>query len=103
MRTVPQALIWEILTRGRWALIAAACGANFLPFLLFTALRHQGGLDPADPSFVIMQVVLVQLNMFAFGSAVMTSQGQLSRLYAYPIRTSTIVFWHLVPAMGLMA
>ncbi|MDZ4684356.1 MAG: hypothetical protein SH850_04650 [Planctomycetaceae bacterium] len=103
MRSVPQALIWELLTRGRWALIAAVCGANLLPALLFTALRHQGGLDTADPSFIVMQVVLVQLNMFAFGSAVMTSQGLLSRLYAYPVRTSTIVFWHLAPAMALMA
>ncbi|HUQ67990.1 MAG TPA: hypothetical protein VM165_00615 [Planctomycetaceae bacterium] len=103
MQTVPQALIWELLTRGRWSLMAAVCGANLLPAFLFTALRHQGGLDTADPSFVIMQVVLVQLNMFAFGSAVMTAQGQLSRLYAYPIRSSTIVLWHLVPAMGLMA
>lgn len=103
MRSVPQALIWELLTRGRWSLIAAACGANLLPILLFTTLRYHGALDAAEPSFVIMQVTLVQINMFIFGSAVMLAQGRVTRLYAFPAPTSTIVFWQLAPAMGLMA
>jgi hypothetical protein len=102
MRSVPQALIWELLSRGRWCLPAAACGANLMPLLIFGALRYHGALDPAEPAFLVMQIVLVQINMFAFGSGVMTAQGPLSRLYAYPVTTATIVTWHLVPAMTLM-
>lgn len=102
MRTVPSALIWEMATRDRWQMILMVCAGSALPLLLYSALRYHGAIDPADPSFMIMHVTLVQINMFIFGAGVMTSLGPIKRLYAYPATTSTLVTWQLVPAMVLM-
>src|SRR4051812_14608220 len=102
MRSSPWILIWEMLYLGRWSLIAAALGANVLPILLFSALRRTGALDPTDPSQFVMHIMLIQLNMFAFGAGVIAAQGNPSRLYTAPIRTSTLVAWHLLPAALLV-
>ncbi len=103
MRSIAFAMIWEMLYRGRWSLIAAALGANLLPLLLESTLHRVGGIDPADPSQIVMHVVLVQMNLFLFGAAVISAQGNPARLYAAPIPTSTLVTWHLLPAMVLIS
>jgi len=103
MRSIPEAMTWELLRHGRWALIGGLLGANLLPALLFTALRLQGVVNPGEPSSIAMHVVLVQLNMFIFAAAVFTAQGPPSRLYAYPLPTSTLVAWHLLPVMVAVA
>lgn len=103
MRTVPSALIWEFLTRGRWQLLLMTCMGNTIPLLLFTALRTHGALDTDDSAFIVVHFALVQVNMFVFGAGMMLALGQMSRLYAYPVRTSTLVTWHLLPTMVLMA
>ncbi len=103
MRSIPLAMTWETFQRGRWGLLLGALGANALPMMLLAALRHEGGVEPADPSLIVMQVTLVQINMFAFGAAIFSAQGAPSRLYAYPIRTEAIVAWHMLLAMALIA
>lgn len=103
MRSIPLAMTWEMLSRGRWGLIAAALGANVLPAMLFTALRHEVAVDPGDPSLIVMHVVLVQINMFLFGAAVFAAQGAPSRLYAFPVPTSSLVAWQMLPAMAVVA
>jgi hypothetical protein len=103
MRSIPLAITWEMLRRGRWTLLAAALGANALPALLFTALRHDGAIDPADQSQIIMHVMMVQINWFMFGTAVVSSLAPMSRLYAFPVPTSSLVAWHLLPAMTAVA
>jgi hypothetical protein len=50
MRSIPLAITWEMLKRGRWGLLLGALGANALPVFLFAALAHDGATDPADQS-----------------------------------------------------
>lgn len=103
MRSIPVAMTWEMLTRGRWNLLAFAIVANLLPALLLTALRHEGIDDPGIPSMLVIQVMLVQLNMLIFGCALFDAQGQPSRLYALPIPTASLVAWQMLAAMLAMA
>jgi len=102
MRSIPLALTWELLHRGRWTLPAAALGANVMPLLLLTALRSEGGVDPGDPSMLIIHIVLAQISMLCFASALYAAQGPPSRLFALPVTNATLVAWHLVPSMVLM-
>src|SRR5579885_1005999 len=102
MRSVPTALTWELFTRGRWNLLLAVFGANLLPILLLTALRRDGVIvSDNEPAFLIMHVVLLQIMMLTFGAAVFSSQGDVKRLFTYPIPTTTLVAWHMLPAMVL--
>ncbi len=103
MQTIPRALIWELLVHGRGTLMLGLLGANILPVLLFTALAQQGPLDPTDSSYVTLCVMLTQVHLFVFGVTVVSAQGQVSRLYATPIPNSTMVLWHVLPAMLLVA
>jgi hypothetical protein len=96
-------MTWDLVRRGWWKMLAAALGALLLPFLLLSALELEGGFDRDDPSLLIMNIVLAQMSMLMFAAAVMTSQGQLTRFYALPITTSTLVTWLFVPAMALIA
>ena len=103
MRSVPVTLTWEMLTRGRWTLLAFALAANVMPVFLLTAMRNDGRLDPQEPSSLIMHVVLIQINMFIFGAALFDAAGQPARLYALPITTASLVAWQMLPAMAAMA
>ena len=103
MRSIPAAMTWEFLARGRWALPAAALGAFLFPAIVFTAMEHDGSLNPNDPSMFVMCMVMMQLNMLAFVAALMSAQRPMSRLYAYPASTATLVAWRLLPAMAAIA
>ncbi|HEV3004324.1 MAG TPA: hypothetical protein VGX78_07670, partial [Pirellulales bacterium] len=103
MRSIPWTMTCEMLQHGRWGLLAAALGANLLPAILLTALRYDGALVRGDPSQVVIHVALVQINMFLFAAAVFAAQGHPSRLYAFPVPTSQLVAWHLLPAMVAVA
>lgn len=103
MRSIPLALTWEMLSRGRWTLLAGVLGAAAFPTLIFTALRSEGVIPLDDPVQLLMHVLLMQINMFAFGASVLSAQGKLSRLYTYPASSATIVAWHMLPAMAAMA
>src|SRR5580704_4935508 len=101
MRSIPLAMTWEMLRRGWWVLALGALGANALPVLLFTVLRYEGPLDPADQSQIIMNMVIVQINVFLFAAAASAALGPPSRLYTFPVSTSSLVAWHLV--LGMLA
>lgn len=103
MRSIPVAMTWEMLTRGRWTLLAFAIAANLLPAFLLSALRHEGLDDPGIPSMLVIQIMLVQINMLTFGCALFDAGGRLSRLYALPIPTTSLVAWQMLPAMAAMA
>jgi hypothetical protein len=103
MRSIPLAMTWELLRRGRWWLIVGFVVANALPMMIFGNLQHQRALMPHDRSFVIINFMMMQINMFIFGVAIFAVQAHPSRLYSMPVRTSTIVAWHLFPAMAVMA
>lgn len=103
MRSIPVAMMWETLQRGRWGLLLGLLGANLWPLMVLAALGQEGGFDPEDHSLTVMFVVLVQMSMFMFGAAIFSAQGTPARLYAYPIRTESLVAWHMLPAMALVA
>jgi hypothetical protein len=103
MRSIPVAMIWETLRRGRWNLITSALAANAVPCLLFSVLGHEGALDPADSSQIAMHVVFAQIYPFLFGFAALAAIGSPARLYALPIRTSTLVVLQMLLAMLLVA
>lgn len=102
MRSIPAAMIWEIFQRGRWQLIGGMLGANLLPVILLTLLRIEAGgeMDPIELRGVFTSLSLI--NMMVFAAAILASQGSPSRLYTYPIPSSTLAAWHMIPAMGLM-
>jgi hypothetical protein len=103
MRSIPLAMTWELLHRGRWWLIGAMLCASALPAIIFAALANERGFDPHFDGLIVIHVVMMQINMFIFGAAVFAAQGHPSRLYTYPVSNSTIVAWHLLPAMAVMA
>jgi hypothetical protein len=103
MRSIPAAMTWEMLSRGRWSLLAAALFGVIFPGLLLFALRIDGALDPHDASMIILHIVTMQMNLVLFAFAIFAAQGRTARLYAYPVRTSTLVACRLAPAMVLMA
>jgi hypothetical protein len=103
MPSIPRALTWELLYHGRWGLLAALLGANALPLTLMAALSHDGALDPAEPALVMVHYILLQVSALIFGAAVYAAQGHPWRLYAWPVPTSTLVLWRMLPAMLLIA
>ena len=102
MRSIPVTMTWEMLSRGRWSLLAFALAANVFPVFLLTAMRHDGSLDPDDSSMLTMQLTMMQIQMFIFGCAAFDAQGQPARLYAMPIPTSSLVAWQMLPSMVLV-
>jgi hypothetical protein len=103
MRSIPLAMTWELLWSGRWGLVAAALAANAVPIAILAALRTEGAINPDDSSGFLMHLVMMQLNMVIFGAALLVVQGEPARLYAWPLRTSTLVAWRLLPTMALAA
>lgn len=103
MHSIPAAMMWETLHRGRLILFGSALAANALPLLLFTALGHDGALDPSDPNQIAMHIVFVQIYPFLFGIAALSAVGAPARLYALPIRTGTLVLLQSLQAMLLVA
>ena len=102
MKSIPLALTWELLRRGRWRFLIGALAANALPAIILASLRLEGGLSPREPSTIQIHYIMMQFNMLAFGAMVFAVQGKPSRLYALPVSTAAIVAWHLLPAMIIM-
>lgn len=102
MRSIPWAMTWEMLHRGRWSLSAAFLTANALPILLLAALRRDGAIDPQDSSVFIMHMVLMQIGALVFGAAIFSAQGQMASLYVFPLSSATLVAWRMLPAMACM-
>src|SRR5437899_1064221 len=100
MKSVPQAITWELVWNGRWGLPAALLAANALPAMILTALRSEGALDPAEESNLVIQVVVTIMNAATFGAAIMSAQGRPSRLYAFPVSTATLVAGQMLPGMA---
>jgi len=103
MRTIPAAMTWELLARGRWSILATWLGAIAFPGFILVALNSMGRVDPFDPAMLLVHLILTQVGMFVVAAAVFTAQGPMSKLYAYPARTSTLVAWRIGPAMGTVA
>jgi hypothetical protein len=103
MRSIPAALTWEFLRRGRWLLANAFCGVLAFQLMLFGTLLRDGALDPDDPGLLLMQVLLTQIGLLGIGAGIMTAQGVPARIFTLPISTSGIAIGHLLPAAVVSA
>jgi hypothetical protein len=103
MNSIPAAMTWEMLRRGRWQLLFALLGGIAFPAFILTALRHDGALNLLDPSMLLMNLHLTLVSGVIFGAAVFGVQTGISHLYGYPIRTAALVAWRIIPGMALMA
>jgi hypothetical protein len=100
MKSIPFAITWELLWKNPWNLIAGFLCANSLPALLFSALQ-KAGVDFQDTSMIMIHSTLLLTNICIFAVSLFSVQGSPSRLYGYPIKTSTLVACHLIPTMVL--
>lgn len=102
MRSIPYVMAWELVRRGRWQMLLAALGANLMPFLLLTALRMEGPLDPNDLAMITMQMILIIFQPAVFAAALFSAIDSTPRSYTLPVPTATLVAWKMIPAMVLM-
>ncbi len=102
MRSIPVAMTWELLSQLRWTLPVSVLGANAMPVFLLSALRLQGLTEWDDPSTIVIHFMLVQVSMFCFAAGVFAAQGAPAWLFAYPIRTTTLVASQMFSAMLLV-
>jgi hypothetical protein len=103
MRSIPAALAWELFERGKWNFLGAFLTANALPIVLLASMRHEGALFPEDRSMIAIHVTMLLINAAIFGAVLFAAMGTPSRLRAFPVSSSTIVIWQLLPAMVVVA
>lgn len=100
MRSIPQALMWELFWHGRgWIPVFYFLG-NLIQVLLLALLSHLG-VDPQDHAFLVLHVCFVPITIVLVGGGILPAQGSLSRLYPAPISTASLVAWHMLPG-GLL-
>ncbi|MEI8210627.1 MAG: hypothetical protein WCI02_00620 [Planctomycetota bacterium] len=102
MRSIPQALLWETLSRGRWSLPGLFLLGNGLPLLVYGSL-YGSGIKAADPIYVILQFSLLPLVILQFAMGISIAQGPMSRLYTWPVSSNTIVAWHTLSGAAILA
>src|SRR6516162_3327723 len=103
MKSVPAALAWELFERGKWNFLGAFLTGNALPIVLLATMRHEGALFPEDRSMIAIHVTMLLINAAVVGAVLFSAMGSPSRLRAFPISSSTIVIWQLLPAMVVVA
>jgi len=103
MRSIPAALTWELFERGKWSFLGALLAGNALPVFMLAALLRDGAINPEDQSMIIIHVTALLINGTVFGAVLFTVMGNISRLRAFPVPTSVIVAWQLLPSMAIMA
>ena len=99
MRSIPLAMTWEMLRRGGWYVVAYFLGAQLIISIVFGSLAR-AGVDFEDPSLVGVGASFLLTYMFLFSVSALGYQGPPSRLYTYPIPSSTIVSGHLLVSMA---
>ncbi len=102
MRSIPQALMWEMFSHGRGWIPGCYVLGNLVPMLLFALFTHLG-VDPQDHSLLVLHICFMPLLMMCFGSGILSAQGSLTRLYTAPISTASLVAWHMFPGGILLA
>lgn len=98
MTTIPQAMTWEFLRRGGWGFVAAPLAAMAVPAFLLGTLR----IEAHDQSLSSLHFVLTLCQQLGFTIVAFQAHGKASRLFAWPIRTPTLVLWQLLPGMAAL-
>ncbi len=102
MRSIPQALMWEMFSHGRWWIPGFYVLGNLVPMLLFALFTYLG-VDPQDHSLLVLHICFMPFLMMCFGGGILPAQGALTRLYTAPISTASLVAWHMFPGGILLA
>ncbi|MDZ4849505.1 MAG: hypothetical protein SGI77_09435 [Pirellulaceae bacterium] len=95
MRSVPQALAWEFIVRGRWTVPGYFVLAISMPVLIYAMLRSLAKVDVNDPSMVMVHFTMAQYSYIIWAIGIASVRGPLSRLYTAPVSTASLVAWHL--------
>lgn len=102
MRSIPQALMWEMFSHGRWHILGFFALGNLLPLIVYGALSPLD-MDPNDSALLIMHLCFLPITLFQFAIGIVAAQGSLYRLYTTPISTAALVAWHMFPGAILLA
>ena len=105
MRSMPQALIWETIGRGWWLLLGFLAVSNLMPLMVYAEFSRYAKMNvsASEPAFLLMQVAFIPIVMIQLAIGILMAQGRVSRLYAFPISTSSIVAWHVGSGAILLA
>jgi hypothetical protein len=99
MRSIPVALTWELLERGKWHLLGALLTGLALPAVLLAVMLHDGPIDLSGHSMITIHVTMLLINATLFGGVLFSVMGNPARLRAYPAPNYVLVAWQLLPAM----
>ena len=102
MRSIPQALLWEILSHGRWSIPGCFLLANLMPVLVYGALSVFP-FDPTNQEFVVLQFAFIPILVLQLAGGLVIALGPVSRLYFAPISASSIVAWHMFAGAAILA
>jgi hypothetical protein len=105
MQSVPLAMAWEFWRKGRWQFLLALAAVVALPTLIYSAVRlsSMNQVDLRQEGFYNFYFAWLLVQAIAFGAAMLMSQENISQFYAWPVSTSTIVTWRLIPGMAALA
>lgn len=102
MRSIPQALLWETLSHGRWSIPGCFLLGNLMPILVYGALS-QFPYNPTDQEFVVLQFAFIPILVLQLAGGIVPAIGPVSRLYFAPISASSIVAWHMFAGAAILA
>ena len=74
MRSLPQALIWETLSHGRWSIVGCFLLGNLVPLPTYGALLPFS-MDPHIPELLVLQACFLPIIIFQFAMGIVAAQG----------------------------
>lgn len=102
MRSMPQALMWEMMARGRWTLPGFFLMGSLVPLLVYAAL-YSIAADVSGPEFIVLQFAFIPVVVMQFAAGVLSAQGAMSRMFSLPVSANMIAAWHVLSGAVLMA
>ena len=105
MRSVAQALSWEMLWRGRLVIPGSFLLSLALPTLVFGSLYRIAGfvIEPDEAPWIMLHLVFTLMMLLLMGTGILWAQGRIARLFPAPISTHSLVAWHMFSGAGLLA
>lgn len=104
MRSIHQALLWEMLFRGRWSVLGMFLAGNAIPLMVYGALAgFNVSLTETTLPFVVLQFSFLPLIVLQFAIGIAIAQSSMSRLFAWPISSNAIVAWHTLSGALVLA
>lgn len=100
MKSISQALLWEMSRHWYWLVIGFFAAALF-PFFSLFSLRSLG-IPPDSPEIIRIYAFLMPFHFLIFFFGVVGTQGPIQRLYGLPLSNATIACWSMFSGIGLM-